>query len=204
MGYLAYKISACNPNLLRRHCIISNSHAPNQRTIRIYLWMDAGNCRKLKTDRRGVERKAPSWYLIHLAGFGRRFDSLQSSPIRYRGSRVYFGPRYYRGVDFIVNIYEGGSLGSSHPRLPFHRRPHHYHRCRYQRSYYRLPPSPPLPIYSTLYALFSRLLRRFVRVFSKKSKYEKELIRNWNIRRTKGALLAWSKSAGSWISKGRK
>lgn len=36
-----------------------------------------------------------------------------ASLIRYRGSRVYFGARYYRGVDFIVNIYEGGSLGWS-------------------------------------------------------------------------------------------
>lgn len=34
-------------------------------------------------------------------------------PIRYRASRVYFGARYYRGVDFIVNIYEGGSPGCS-------------------------------------------------------------------------------------------
>lgn len=143
--------------------------------IRIYFWADAGNCRKLKTDRLSGERKAPSRYLIYLAGFGRRFDSLQSSPIRYRGSRVYFGARYYRGVDFIVNIYEGGSLGFSHPRLPFHRRPRHYLHCRYQRSYYRLPPSPPLPIYSTLYALLSRHLRRFIGVFSKKNKYEKEI-----------------------------
>lgn len=178
--YLVYKIPACNPNLLGKRCIISNSHAPNHRTNRIYFWVDAGNCRKLKTDKRSGERKAPSWYLIYLAGFGCRFDSLQTSPIRYRGSRVYFGARYYRGVDFIVNIYEGGSLGSSHPRLPFHRhgRPRHYHHCCYQRSYYRLPPSPPLPIYSTLYALSSRILRRFIGVFSKKNKYEKELIRN--------------------------
>lgn len=39
----------------------------------------------------------------------------RATPIRYRALRVYFGVRYYRGVDFIVNIYEGGSPGCSRP-----------------------------------------------------------------------------------------
>lgn len=62
----------------------------------------------------GGNRDDPSWHSIHRRPRFALVDSPASaSLIRYRGSRVYFGARYYRGVDFIVNIYEGGSLGWS-------------------------------------------------------------------------------------------
>lgn len=68
-------------------------------------------------------------------GFKRGGRPGGATPIRYRASRVYFGVRYYRGVDFIVNIYEGGSPGCVPAFSSLHRR---RHRRRHRPSCYRL------------------------------------------------------------------
>lgn len=99
-------------------------------------------------------------------------------PIRYRASRVYFGARYYRGVDFIVNIYEGGSLGCSRaPSFsPLHRR-RRYHRP----SCYRLllgavssflSSSPSLPVNSLAYDFDSWKIANRAH---EKNKYDKRM-----------------------------
>lgn len=65
-----------------------------------------------QSERRKVLRevaRAGVWYLIHPGGFERRFGGRLQFSHQDTVVRAYIsGARYYRGVDFIVNIYEGG------------------------------------------------------------------------------------------------